>query len=348
MDKMTEAQKVAYLEAHAVMQQQMAQHAATLQQQQQQLQQNQQKKMEYVPTLKVPQVPQPQTTNQQTTTEQQHTFTMVADEGLGFDDGVRVLRSIGTWAPEYTSQVAFPSNQQFTTDNSETAEKTAQAVGTQTTQPSVQSVVKQKHRVENNNKSFTCTECGKGLARKDKLVIHMRIHTGEKPYVCEVCKKAFARRDKLVIHVNKLKHITPSNLAPLAKRNHPLEVNKTPTLVTPTPPSVQQQDKKEKDEGSSSPNGLPLLVDFGVGGTWSCELCGRVLSGREEWSVHARAHLEAQAAPPPYQPPAYPAPDRHYCLMCRQDFADRTEFMFHLRAHFNKPQEVVDSTGLCT
>lgn len=37
-------------------------------------------------------------------------------------------------------------------------------------------------------------------------------------FLISVCNKAFARRDKLVIHMNKFKHVTPTNIAPLGKR----------------------------------------------------------------------------------------------------------------------------------
>lgn len=129
-------------------------------------------------------------------------------------------------------------------------------------------------RQNENSKNFVCPVCSKALARKDGLVIHMRIHSGEKPYVCGVCSKAFARRDRLVIHMNKQRHHPPGEGAPK---------------------------KEPKPKKQAAP----------VASTWPCDLCGQVFAGRDDWSAHCKGHLRPEPAPhphhhhqAPYHPPA--------------------------------------------
>ncbi len=50
-------------------------------------------------------------------------------------------------------------------------------------------------------KSFTCTQCGKGVRNKYHLDYHMRVHTGEKPFTCDLCGKSFRCKYHLKTHM---------------------------------------------------------------------------------------------------------------------------------------------------
>lgn len=144
-------------------------------------------------------------------------------------------------------------------------------------------------------------------------------------------------------------------------------------LSTPTAPnsSQQQQQQQQQQQTQQPPRSDTIHKPKEEPLSWTCELCGRSLASREEWMQHARlvsrlrfqyvfkiiivfnclrhgfliycrSHLETSAPPqhaaayfPGSAPPPQPYnPERHFCLMCRTDFTDKAEFMFHVRSHF--------------
>lgn len=205
---MTPAQRHAYIEAHMTVQQHIAQANLHIQQQQQQQQptqgtQRQQVIKEndqqhhqtsqptsssstlqlYTSNIKIPQI-----TSSSTSASTTSTYTTVPDDGLqvlGYDGGVRIHTT--AWPADIPSNIPRPNLIPFTEPYVEggSLNPNTRLLNHHLTKSHSHSSSSssRKSRSTNNNtsssapKAFECTVCGKGLARKDKLTIHMRIHT---------------------------------------------------------------------------------------------------------------------------------------------------------------------------
>lgn len=220
---MTPAQRHAYVDAHMTVQQHIAQANLNFQQQQQNAGSSRQiikendhqshhqtsqgsslasvsSHQQFSSNLKIPQI-----SSSGSGSATASTYTTVPDDGLGYDNGIRVLQSIGSWTTEIPANIPRPNLIPFTepyvegnliikrffflinlklylysqggslNPNSRTIHHHHHATKHHTSS----GTSSRKSRSSNSNapKAFECTVCGKGLARKDKLTIHMRIHT---------------------------------------------------------------------------------------------------------------------------------------------------------------------------
>ena len=66
---------------------------------------------------------------------------------------------------------------------------------------SIQKDNRMAHMSTHGEKSYQCSQCGKGFTMKHHLKRHQRTHTGEKPYQCSQCEKAFTQKQNLETHL---------------------------------------------------------------------------------------------------------------------------------------------------
>jgi hypothetical protein len=196
---MTPAQRHAYVDAHMTVQQHIAQanlqfqqHLTTGSTSRQIIKENEQlshhqasqgstmgtvsSHQQFTSNLKIPQISSSGSGSATTST-----YTTVPDDGLGYDNGIRVLQSIGSWEipPNIPRPNLIPFTEPYVEGGSLNPNSRLHHHHTTKHHTSSSGTSSRKSRSSNSNapKAFECTVCGKGLARKDKLTIHMRIHT---------------------------------------------------------------------------------------------------------------------------------------------------------------------------
>ncbi|KAI5087328.1 zinc finger protein 865, partial [Silurus meridionalis] len=144
------------------------------------------------------------------------------------------------------------------------------------------------------DKTYCCTECGKGFKKRGHLLQHGVIHSGARPYACSTCERSFNRRESLTRHE---------------------KIHEDKPYRCPACDRCFRESTSLLNHAASGSCGKP---GRGSKRPYLCTVCGRGFGRRETLRRHERVHTGEK----PF-----------HCDVCGKDFREPFHLTKHQTVH---------------